>query len=333
MEVLPQSKKPAIVSAKDNDFLPGKSNGSELQKPIKELFECSVINIDKPPGPSSHEVSSWVKKILGVKKVGHGGTLDPRVTGVLPMGVNKGARVMDLLSGSPKEYVCVMQLHSDNAQLKDIKLVADEFTGRIYQRPPVKSAVRRVLRIRKIYSIEIIEKQERLVLFKVSCEAGTYIRNLCVDMGEALGCGAHMRELRRTKTGSFSEKNIVSMQELMDAKVVFDEKGDETLLRKVLLSAEHAVLNMPKAWVRDSAVDALCHGADLMAPGLIKITDDLEPERSVAVVTEKNELVAIGKAVLNSKKMAEAAKGPVIETKKVIMKVGTYPRLWGGGKK
>ncbi|MCK4883821.1 MAG: RNA-guided pseudouridylation complex pseudouridine synthase subunit Cbf5 [Candidatus Diapherotrites archaeon] len=327
---MPQLKKPAIVNAKDNDFL---QNSGKLQRSIKELLECSVINIDKPPGPSSHEVSSWVKKILDVKKVGHGGTLDPRVTGVLPMGVNKGARVMDVMSGSLKEYVGVMQLHSDDVSLKDINEIAIEFTGRIYQRPPVKSAVRRVLRIRKIYGIEILEKQGRLVLFKVLCEAGTYIRNLCVDIGEALGCGAHMRELRRIKTGPFTEKNCVTMQELMDAKVILDEKGDEKPLRKLLLNVENGILNMPKAWVSDSAVDALCHGADLMAPGIVKITDDFEPKRDVAIVTEKNELVAMGKAKFNSKKMIEAKKGTVIEVKKVIMAVGTYPRLWGKSKK
>ena len=105
---------------------------------------------------------------------------------------------------SGKEYICVMKLHGDSNE-GQIKQVLSEFEDEIYQRPPLRSSVKRQLRTRRIYYIDYIETDGRNVLFKVACEAGTYIRKLCFDIGEILGVGAHMQELRRTRSGSFTE--------------------------------------------------------------------------------------------------------------------------------
>ena len=180
------------------------TNPIAQQLTIDELLQKGVINLDKPAGPTSHEVAAWVKRILHIKKAGHIGTLDPKVTGVLPILLQDATRAVGALANLPKEYVCVLHLHKTVPD----PLVWDilrEFTVVLYQRPPLKSAVRRQIRKREIYYIDVLERQGNDVLFKVGCEAGTYIRKLCHDVGEALGVGAHMQELRRTKAGPFDE--------------------------------------------------------------------------------------------------------------------------------
>ena len=188
------------------------------ERPIEEHISKGVINLDKPSGPSSHEVDSWVKRILHVNKTGHGGTLDPKVTGVLPIGIDSATRVSQLLLPAGKEYVCLMTMHKEMPE-DQIYEIFDQFTGKIYQTPPVKSAVKRELRVRTIYYATIYEIKGKDVLFRIGCEAGTYIRTFCHDIGEALGCGAHMAELRRTRAGPFNERNddLVNLHDLTDA--------------------------------------------------------------------------------------------------------------------
>jgi H/ACA ribonucleoprotein complex subunit 4 len=210
-----------------------------------------------------------------------------------------------------------------------IKELCREFVGPIYQRPPLKASVERRLRIRRIYSIEVHEVVGRLVLMTVRCEAGTYIRKLCHDIGEVLGVGAHMAELRRIQTGPFTEdENLVTMHELHEAVIAWREYGDESLLRKAILPVEYAVKDLPKIYIRDSAVDAVCHGAPLAAPGVLHLTDDVIKDRRVAIMTLKGELVAIAKALMSSHEILEAEKGIVAEPIRVIMRPGTYPKYW-----
>ncbi len=175
------------------------------ERPIEEHISKGVINLDKPSGPSSHEVDSWVKRILQ----------DPKVTGVLPIGIDSATRVSQLLLPAGKEYVCLMTMHKEMPE-DQIYEIFDQFTGKIYQTPPVKSAVKRELRVRTIYYATIYEIKGKDVLFRIGCEAGTYIRTFCHDIGEALGCGAHMAELRRTRAGPFNERNddLVNLHDL-----------------------------------------------------------------------------------------------------------------------
>ena len=164
---------------------------------VEQLINYGIVNIDKPQGPTSHQVSGYVKKILGISKAGHSGTLDPNVTGVLPVALGRATRIAQALLPAGKEYVALMYLHKPIEEEK-IKKAFNDFTGKIRQKPPVKSSVRRIERIREIYYIDILEIDNQDVLFRIGCQAGTYIRKYIHDLGQKLGCGAHMEGLRRT---------------------------------------------------------------------------------------------------------------------------------------
>jgi H/ACA ribonucleoprotein complex subunit 4 len=227
-----------------------------------------------------------------------------------------------------KEYVCVMRLHSQVPQDK-VEKILDEFQGPIYQRPPVRSSVKRRLRIRTIYYNKFMEMDERNVLFKVGCEAGTYIRKLCYDIGEALGCGAHMQELRRTRVGPFIEdESLVTLHDISYLFSQWQETKDEALLRKFVYPMEKALQLMPKIYVRDSAVDALCHGAHLTAPGVLSLDSGIKIDDTVAVFTQKGEAVTMAKAVVSSEKMLKMDHGFVAKTQRVLMPRGMYPKMW-----
>jgi H/ACA ribonucleoprotein complex subunit 4 len=227
-----------------------------------------------------------------------------------------------------KEYVCVMRLHSQIPQNK-VEKILEEFQGPLYQRPPVRSSVKRRLRTRTIYYNNFMEMDERNVLFKVGCEAGTYIRKLCYDIGEALGCGAHMQELRRTRVGPFIEdESLVTLHDISYLFNQWQETKDENMLRKFVSPMEKALQLMPKINVRDSAVDALCHGAHLTAPGVLSLDSGIKIGDTVAVFTQKGEAVTIAKAFVSSEKMLKMDHGFVAKTRRVLMPRGMYPKMW-----
>jgi len=221
-----------------------------------------------------------------------------------------------------------MQMHAEIDE-DEIKRILREFTGEIYQKPPLKASVKREVRKRRIYSIDLLEVQDKRVLFKVACQAGTYVRKLCSDIGEAVGSGAHMRELRRTRAGPFTEnQNLFSLYDLLYAKEKYGVEGDEKPLRGMIRPMEDSFEYVPKIYVKDSAVDAICHGASLAAPGVSKIDSDIKPRSSVVLFTLKGEAVALSKSLISAEDMMEAEKGIVSETVRVIMAPGTYPPLW-----
>ncbi len=298
-------------------------------RPIQEHIHKGIINLDKTSGPTSHEIDSWVRLILNAKKTGHGGTLDPKVTGILPIGINRATKVMQLLLNAGKEYVCLMRLHQklDEISIRDI---FQEFQGKIYQTPPLKSAVKRELRVRTIYYSNILELNDQYVLFKIGCEGGTYVRTYCHDIGEALGCGAHMAELRRTRVGnSFMEdETLVTLQDLTDAYYYYIHDNDETQLRHCIQPMEKATMHLPKVFIRDSAVDALCHGADLAAGGIVKLTSNIKKGDLVAIMTLKGELVSSGISLYDADIIHSADSGIMFDSQKVFMETGIYPKLW-----
>ena len=297
------------------------------KRSIREYLRLGVINLDKPTGPTSHEIVAWVKRVLEVRRAGHGGTLDPGVSGVLPIAIEDATKIIQTLLPAGKEYVCVMHLHGEVPEHK-LEQVLEEFQGEIYQRPPSRAAVRRVLRTRRIYYVELLEREGRDVLMRVGCEAGTYLRKYCFDIGEALGCGAHMAGLRRTRTGPFREDNVVKLHDLADAHAFWLDEGDEHHLRKVILPVEAAAEHLPKLIVRDGAVDALCHGASLAAPGVLRVDTGISSDDLLALLTLKGELVALARATMTSKQICEAEHGIVAKPERVVMSPGTYPRKW-----
>jgi tRNA pseudouridine55 synthase len=283
-----------------------------------------ILVIDKPRGPTSHQVTAWVGQILGVE-VGHSGTLDPQVSGVLLVMTGKAVRLAPLLLRHEKEYVCLMRLHGD-ATKNRIESVSRDFTGKIYQRPPRRSAVARNLRIRTIYSITILDVKGRLVLFRVRCDAGTYIRSLCHHLGLIIGTGAHMQELRRTVSGVFDERCAYTLHELADAATLYST-GDDTRIREMIRPIEDGVTDQPSVVIRDTAVDAISRGAVLAAAGIIS-SDQFNRKDMIAIKTKKGELVGIGEAIIDSVKFKPGENGLVIAPRMIVMKPGTYPKGW-----
>jgi H/ACA ribonucleoprotein complex subunit 4 len=221
-----------------------------------------------------------------------------------------------------------MRLHSE-VEKKKVKEVINDFRGEIFQRPPLRSSVKRRLRIRRIYYIKELEFSEKLVLFRVGCQAGTYIRKLCYDIGEAIGCGAHMEELRRIRAGPFSEDDdFFSLYDLSDAYAFWKEESNETYLRKTVQPVEKALKNIPKLYILDSAVSSICHGADLAVPGISKLETKIDKNSLVGVFSLKNEIVALGKSLMSTKEIMNLSHGIAVDTTRVIMDLDTYPRMW-----
>lgn len=248
------------------------------------------------------------------------------MSGLLPIGLGKGTKLVKILSGSGKEYVCLARLHGDASE-DDIRRVVNLFKGKIYQRPPVRSSVKRTLRIRTIYSIDILEINGRNVLLRVKCEAGTYMRKLCYDIGEILGVGAHMDELRRTGVGHFNENDerLVTLHEVLGAYTLWKEQKYEEELRRVVRPMEEIITNLPPIIIRDSAVDAIAHGASLAAPGVLALSSKIIRDSIVALYTKKGELVAISKVLYSAKEITEMNSGLVAKPLRIFMDIGKYP--------
>lgn len=288
------------------------------------LGRPGIVVVDKPRGPSSHQVAAWVGEILGAE-VGHAGTLDPQVSGVLVVMLGRAVRLARLLLRHEKEYVCLMRLHSDVDEVS-IREAATEFTGRIYQRPPRRSAVKRQLRIRRVHELEVLEVRGRLVLFRVACDAGTYIRSLCHHIGLVAGCGGQMVELRRTRSGAFGEGDAVTLHALKDAAVRARE-GDTAALDAMVLPVEAALPDLRAIVIGDRAVDAVCHGAALAGVGVVTLPAFRAGE-TVGLVTEKGELVALARTLVSSGETAPKRPGLVAAPETVFMAPETYPRGW-----
>lgn len=300
---------------------------SPSERTMEEILDAGLINLDKPQGPTSHQVTAWVRDILGLKRIGHGGTLDPKVSGVLPIATGRATRAVDITLRTDKEYVCVMKLHKDKNE-EDVRRVISSFIGDVYQIPPVRSAVKRQMRVRTIHSIVLLEIQGRSVLFRVTCDAGTYIRTLCVDIGEALGIGAHMEDLRRVRSGNMKEEKSVQLQDIKDAYVSWKEDCDERWLREIVWPFEVLFEPLPKIIIKDSAVDAISRGADLAVVGIARLDDTVTNGSTVAIMSEKGEGIAMARAQMSANEILEAREGIAAKTERVFMRPSTYPSMW-----
>lgn len=300
-----------------------KEEAGEFGKPPEErtpeeLLQYGIVNIDKPKGPTSHQVSDYVKKILKISKAGHSGTLDPQVTGVQPIAFGRATRIVQFLLTAPKEYVGIMHLHQDVDE-ESLGTIVQKFIGKIKQLPPVKSAVKRQLREREIYEFEIIEIRKREVLFRVKCQAGTYIRKLVHDLGQELEIGAHMAELRRTQAGPFTEEdNLITLNDLQDAIRFHKDEDNQKFLLHCIQPIENALKYISKCWILDSTIESLTHGRDLAIPGISKL-ENFKKGETVAIMTLKGELVAIGEALISAVEINTKEKGIAVNVKKVFM--------------
>ncbi|KAI3669964.1 hypothetical protein L6452_41487 [Arctium lappa] len=322
------------LNVRTGHYTPLPSGYSPLKRPLADYIRYGVINLDKPANPSSHEVVAWIKRILRVEKTGHSGTLDPKVTGNLIVCIDRATRLVKSQQGAGKEYVCVARLHSAVPDVAKVARALETLTGAVFQRPPLISAVKRQLRIRTIYESKLLEydADKHLVVFWISCEAGTYVRTLCVHLGLILGVGGHMQELRRVRSGIMGEKdNMITMHDVMDAQWMYDNYRDETYLRRVIMPLEVLLTSYKRLVVKDSAVNAICYGAKLMIPGLLRFENSIENGEEVVLMTTKGEAIALGIAEMTTAVMATCDHGVVAKIKRVVMDRDTYPRKWGLG--
>ena len=303
------------------------------KRPLDVLLDNGIILLDKPSGPTSHEIVAWTKRILGITKAGHSGTLDPGTTGLLPVGLGEATKALSILLLGPKEYYAIARIHQQIDNDVVDKLMG-QFTGEIYQRPPQRSSVKRSTRVRRIYELERLASEDNIHLIRVLCEAGTYIRKLVYDLGEVLGVGATMFELRRTRVSIFSETsdNFVRLHDLVDAVETFKETQNEEKIRSLIKPIELALEGVLSVAVKDSAVDALCHGAQVAIPGIVAVDKNIRKGNLVAVYSLKGEIVALAEANMELEEIRENDKGIAFTIKRLIMKPDTYPRGWKSNK-
>lgn len=315
-------------------YTPIPSGVSPLKRPLASYMSYGVLNLDKPANPSSHEVVAWIKRILRVEKTGHSGTLDPKVTGCLIICIDRATRLVKAQQSAGKEYVGIVRLHSAVEDKKQVYKALEQLTGAVFQRPPLISAVKRQLRIRTIYESKMVEYDDKrhLGVFWISCQAGTYVRTLCVHMGLLCGTGGHMQELRRVRSGILSENdNMCTMHDVLDAQYQYDQSKDERYLRHICMPLEVLLTSFKRVVVKDSAVNAICYGAKFMIPGLLRFADGIESGDEVVMITTKGEAIAVGIAQMTTAVMATVDHGVVAKIKRVVMERDTYPRRWGLG--
>jgi len=295
------------------------------KRTLEQILSCCIVIIDKPQGPTSHEVDAIAKRLLHAQKSGHAGTLDPQVSGVLPVGINRATPLLHYLSGEKKEYVCLMRFAKKQSEKTVQELLASQ-VGEITQTPPTLSAVRKVPRKRNIYYIDVHQIKDTDVLFSVGCEAGTYIRTLCSDVGKKCG-GAYMLELRRTSVGAIREATAVNLQALSDAAWLHFERKDETALRSILKTPEE-LITLPKMLIKDSAIEAVCAGAKLSSRGICSLDEKIKKGENFAAFSLKGELVAICNSLADAGEIAKMERGIVAKPLRVCMQRGAYPVGW-----
>jgi len=296
---------------------------------VDDLLKSGIIIINKQAGPSSHQVAAWLRDSFELESTGHGGTLDPNVTGVLPVSIGRASKVIKVLQESSKEYICHLKLSKDPGRKKLDKVFA-KFVGPIYQIPPFQAAVKRELRIRRIYALEILEHNSNSVLFRVECEGGTYIRNLCDDIGSVLGTKGVMEQLIRTKSGPFKLEDSFSLVEAHDVFQNWKSSSNDAVMKNLLRPLEDMLVDLPKVEVKDSAVDAVCHGADLAIPGISAVSKSLKRGQLVSLISGQSECIALGRATIGGNEIIDKKneKGKAVKLERVIMERGTYPREW-----
>ncbi len=244
----------------------------KAEKPIQDLLKFSIINIDKPLGPTSFSVSQYVKNLLGVNKTSHFGTLDPTiVSGVLPIGISRACRLNDYFITKDKTYVGIMRLHK-NISEKELNEAINKFIGKIKQLPPVKSRVKRAIREREVKTFKILEIEGKDILFETQVQAGTYIRKLCDDIGHEIG-GAHMLELRRIRAGVFDEKSSITLYDL-DSAIQDFQKGQEKALRRILIPGEIVSTLYPIINLKKDVIKKCLTGSPIF-PSFLENTDEI----------------------------------------------------------
>jgi len=322
------------LNVRTNHYTPLPFGSSPLKRDITNYVKSGFLNIDKPSNPSSHEVVAWIKRILRVDKTGHSGTLDPKVTGCLIVCIDRATRLAKSQQSAGKEYVAIYRLH-ESVERKRVEQELERLKGALFQRPPLISAVKRQLRVRTCYESKLIEHDEKrnLGIFWCSVEAGSYIRTMCVHLGLLLGTGAQMQELRRVRSGIQDENDsgMSTLHDVLDAQWLYDNHKDESYLRRIIRPQEALLTGHKRVIMKDSAVNAVCYGAKILLPGVLRYDDGIEMNDQIVVCSTKGEAICIAVALMTTATMASCDHGVIAKIKRVIMERDTYPRKWGLG--
>ena len=301
--------------------------GHPDSRSVEQRLASGFILLDKPAGPTSHQVESWVRDLFGLERLGHGGTLDPFATGVLPLLAGKSMKVTKKILTHKKTYIAIFRCaeEPDDASLKT---AMSRLIGRVYNVPPEISAVKVQVRTRKISNFEIIERNGNDILTRIDCEAGTYVRTMARDLGLMLGYKVELKELRREKSGRFELSKCVTLQEVADAYWLWKECDKPEALLKMIHPVEKLVLDLPAAHVKDSAAAAIAHGAPLLRPGIVDVDGGISSGKEIAIFTLKDELVGIVKLTVDTNQLPNMDSGEVARPSMVLLEQDLYPRRW-----
>lgn len=301
--------------------------GHPDSRSVEQRLASGFILLDKPAGPTSHQVASWVRDLFGLERLGHGGTLDPFATGVLPLLAGKSMKVTKKILTHKKTYIAIFRC-AEEPDDTSLETAMSRLTGRVYNVPPEISAVKVQVRTRKISNFEIIERNGNDILTRIDCEAGTYVRTMARDLGLMLGYKVELKELRREKSGRFELSKCVTLQEVADAYWLWKECDKPEALLKMIHPVEKLVLDLPAAHVKDSAAAAIAHGAPLLRPGIVDVDGVVSSGKEIAIFTLKDELVGIVKLTVDTNQLPNMDSGEVARPSMVLLEQDLYPRRW-----
>lgn len=306
-----------------------KYGGNPADRTIESLLDAGVILVDKPRGPTSHQLTAWAREMLGIQRLGHGGTLDPFATGLLTMLCGKATRLTEMVLTGDKRYLALLRFGRDVTE-EELSNITDSLTGEIYNVPPLESAVKVRVRTRIIHDFSLIESEDenRLAALTITCNAGTYIRTLARDIGLLLDTNCELLELHRDQTGSFDQSHACTMQQLTDAIFLWREHEDDRAMRRLIAPVEAILGHLPRIVVKDGAVAAISHGAALARPGVVSLDEGIERGDLVVLESLKGEAVALAETNSAASKIASMEHGEVARPKVVLMQAGIYPQTW-----
>jgi H/ACA ribonucleoprotein complex subunit 4 len=318
-----------LITLQESVTTDSRSGTYPNSRDIEELLGSGAILVNKPRGPTSHQLAAWARNLLGIKKLGHGGTLDPFATGVLTLLCGRATRLTDIVLSGDKRYVGVMRF-SEDVDEKVVKDVLSSMVGRSYNVPPKESAVKVRVRSRVFNGIDLldIDHSSRVIVVEVFCEAGTYIRTLARDLGLMVGSRCELIELHRTQAGSFDASMACTMQQLTDALHVYREHGDDRGIRRLICPIERLLSHLPKLVVKDGAAAAVSHGASLARPGVVMATPGIKAGSLILIESLKAEAVAVAELIVDTDTLVGISSGEIAKPKSVLMTPGTYPQSW-----
>ncbi len=313
----------------DNATTNPKFGNIPLERSLDELLGSGILLVKKPRGPTSHQLTAWIRNVLGITKIGHGGTLDPMATGLLTILCGRATRLTDIILKGDKRYISVIRF-GRNIELEELEALLASLVGEIYNVPPKESAVKVQVRTRTISSLRLLDFDfdSRIAAIEISCVAGTYIRTLTRDIGLLLNTSCEMLELHRDKTSIFDESMACNMHQLVDAIFLWKEHNDERSLRKLLTPVESILTKIPSITIKDGAVAAMTHGAPLARPGVVNASSKITSGSLVVINSMKGEAVAVAEISVDIDEVSNMKKGQVAVAKSVLMPTGIYPQNW-----